>query len=129
MNIELFRECCLALPEVTEDMPFDDTVVTFRLKGKIFACVGVDHPDEAVLKCDPEKAETLRMRYGAVSGAFHWNKKYWNQIAFQRDVDDRLFCQLIVHAYEEVNLKLPKRERVSVAREQWTEALIRMAAG
>ena len=34
MDIEQFRLHCLALPFVTEDMPFDDTVVVFRLKGK-----------------------------------------------------------------------------------------------
>lgn len=32
MNIELFREYCMSLPLATEDMPFDDTVVVFRLK-------------------------------------------------------------------------------------------------
>ncbi len=114
MDIEIFRNCCMALPEATEDMPFDDTVVTFRLKGKIFACIGLDHPDMAVLKCDPEKAEELRDHYSAVEGAFHWNKKFWNQIAFQGDVDDTLFRRLIVHAYAEVNLKLPKRERMEI---------------
>lgn len=102
----------MALPFVTEDMPFDDTVVVFRLKGKIFGCIATDKPDLAVLKCDPEKAEQLRERYSAIEGAYHWNKKYWNQIRFNADVDDNLFLGLVAHAYNEVNKKLPKRERV-----------------
>ena len=112
MDIEQFRLYCMALPFVTEDMPFDDTVVVFRLKGKIFGCIATDKPDLAVLKCDPEKAEYLRERYRAVEGAHHWNKKYWNQIYFGRDVKDELLQSLIAHAYNEVNRKLPKKNRV-----------------
>ena len=80
MNIESFRAYCLSLPETTEDMPFDETVVVFRLKGKIFACVGLDKPDLVCMKCDPERAIELREQYSSIEGAFHWNKKYWNQI-------------------------------------------------
>ena len=112
MDIERFRMLCLSLPQATEDMPFDDTVVVFRLKGKIFGCIATDKPDLAVLKCDPEKAEQLRERYSAVEGAYHWNKKYWNQIYFGRDVKDELLLSLIAHAYNEVNRKLPKKEKV-----------------
>ena len=112
MDIEQFRLHCLALPFVTEDMPFDDTVVVFRLKGKIFGCIATDKPDLAVLKCDPEKAEQLRERYSAVEGAYHWNKKYWNQIRLDADVDRPLIEELTRHAYNEVNAKLPRKDRV-----------------
>ena len=36
MNIEQVRTYTLSLPGVTEDMPFGDDVVTFRIEGKIF---------------------------------------------------------------------------------------------
>ena len=112
MDIERFRMLCLSLPQATEDMPFDDTVVVFRLKGKIFGCIALDTPELAVLKCDPERAEELREHHSAVEGAYHWNKKYWNQIRFNEDVDDKMFVALIAHAYNEVNRKLPKKDRV-----------------
>lgn len=114
MNIEFFREECLALPYVTEDMPFDDTVVVFRLKGKIFGCVATDKPDMIVLKCDPERALELRACYATIEGAYHWNKTYWNQILLDGSVPDALILDLIRHAYEEVNKKLPKRDRVEL---------------
>lgn len=113
MNIESFREYCLSLPLVTEDMPYDDTVVAFRLKGKIFAYICVDKPELATMKCDSERAIELRERYAAVEGAWHCNKKYWNQVWFNRDVDDDLLHELARHAYDEVNKKLPKKDRVS----------------
>ena len=112
MDIELFREYCLSLPLVTEDMPFDDTVVVFRLKGKIFACITLDKPDIVVLKCDPDRAQELRDHYAAIEGAYHWNKKYWNQIRLDADVDRPLIEELTRHAYNEVNAKLPKEDRV-----------------
>lgn len=114
MNIEDFRTYCLSLPFVTEDMPYDDTVVAFRLKNKIFACVFLDKPLIVVMKCDAERAIELRERYGGVEPAYHCNKKYWNQICLDRDVPDELILQLVSHAWQEVNKKLPKKEQVSV---------------
>ncbi len=111
MDIEQFREYCLSLPLTTEDMPFDDTVVVFRLKGKIFACITLDKPDIVVLKCDPDRAQELRDHYAAIEGAYHWNKKYWNQIRLDADVDRPLIEELTRHAYNEVNAKLPKKDR------------------
>ena len=112
MDIELFREKCLALPYVTEDMPFDDTVVVFRLKGKIFGCITLDNHDLVVLKCDPERALELRAEYATIEGAWHWNKKSWNQILLDGSVPDSLIVVLIQHAYDEVNKKLPKKDRI-----------------
>lgn len=112
MDVEMYRSYCLSLPLVTEDMPFDDTVLVFRLKRKIFACLFLDKPNMGVMKCDPEKAIELREQFNAVEGAYHWNKKYWNQIFFNQDVDDELIMQLLEHAWDEVNKKLPKKDRV-----------------
>ena len=112
MNIESFRQYCLSLPLVTEDMPYDDTVVAFRLKNKIFACLFLDKPDIVVMKCDAAQAIDLRERYSGIEPAYHCNKKYWNQVYLDRDVPEDLIRQLARHAWEEVNKKLPKKDRV-----------------
>jgi predicted DNA-binding protein (MmcQ/YjbR family) len=92
-------------------MPFDENVLVFRLHGKICACVAMDNPDLATMKCDPEKALELREQYSSVEGAFHWNKKFWNQIHFNGDCGDKLILELVNHSYQEVVKKLPKKER------------------
>lgn len=112
MHIEQFREICMALPLTTEDMPFDDTLVAFRVHGKIFGCLLLDQPDMVVLKCDSERAIELRGTYSAIEGAYHWNKKYWNQIHLNGSVPDELIRELIEHAYQEVWKKLPKKLRL-----------------
>lgn len=113
MDIESLREYCLSLPLATEDMPFDDTVLVFRLKGRIFACLMLDRPDWIVMKCNSERAIDLRERYEAIEPAWHWNKKYWNQIHLNSDVDRPLMEELLRHSYNEVNAKLPKKDRVT----------------
>lgn len=114
MDIEDFRTRCLSLPFTTEDMPFDDTVLVFRLKGKIFAAVILDRPQLVVLKCDAEKALDLREHFSGIEPAHHWNKKYWNQIHLDQVSDNNLLQELILHAYQEINKKLPKKDRVSI---------------
>lgn len=113
MDIELFREECLALPYTSEDMPFDDTVVVFRLKGKIFGCIPTDKPYIIVLKCNPEHIIELKENYSAIESAYHWNKKYWIQIdTSDRNITNELIIALIKEAYNEVNKKLKKTEQV-----------------
>lgn len=115
MNIEQIREYCLSKPHATEDFPFDETTLVFRVANKIFASIGLDNPDWFCLKCSPDYAIELRERYSAITGAWHWNKKYWNQIGItQGDVPESLVYQLIDHSYEEVIKKLPRKLRDSL---------------
>ena len=39
MNIEEVRDYALSLYGVTEDQPFGDDILTFRVEGKIFVCL------------------------------------------------------------------------------------------
>ena len=59
MNIESAREYCLSLPQVTEDFPFDETTLVFRIGGKIFAMLDLENTEWFVLKCQPVVARLL----------------------------------------------------------------------
>ncbi len=116
MNIEQIRDYCLGKPCATEDFPFDDTTLVFRVKNKIFACIALDNPDWFCMKCNPDYALELRDQYTEITGAWHWNKKYWNQVAITwGSVPDSLIRHLIDHAYEEVVKKLPRKVREELA--------------
>lgn len=112
MNIEEFREYALSLPFTTEDMPFDDHVVVYRLQNKIFACFALNRCDVVAMKCDPELALELRAHYPEISPAFHWSKKFWNDVSLSGNLQEETIRQLLHHAYNEVNKKLPKKDRV-----------------
>lgn len=69
MNIEEFREHCLAVKGAEECFPFDDTVLVFKVMGKMFAFISIAPRDgrfKANLKCDPERSVDLRERYDGV---------------------------------------------------------------
>ena len=111
MDIESIRVYCLSLPKVTEDFPFDDTTLVFRIGGKIFAMMDLEDASKLTFKSDPNQALTLRDKYSEISGAWHMNKKYWNQLNLYGQLSDTLVKQLIRHSYSEVVKKFPKRRQ------------------
>ena len=111
MNVESLREYCLSLPLATEDFPFDETTLVFRVVGKIFAMLDLERPDVVSLKCNPDYALQLREEHPEISGAWHMNKKYWNQVNISGHLEDELVQGLVRHSYAEVVKKLTRKER------------------
>ncbi len=109
MDIETLREYCLSLPYATEDTAFGDDILLLRVCDKIFACISLDRPDYITVKCDPEYALELRDRHVEVEPAWHWNKKYWNQLRLTGTLTEDFIKALIRHSYSEVVKKLPKK--------------------
>lgn len=111
MNVESLREYCLSLPLATEDFPFDETMLVFRVVGKIFAMLDLERPDVVSLKCNPDYALQLREEHPEISGAWHMNKKYWNQVNLSGHLEDEFVQGLVRHSYAEVVKKLTRKER------------------
>ena len=109
MNIESVRDYCLSLPMATEDFPFDETTLVFRVFGKIFAMVDLDDTEWFVLKCDPDYALEVRDRHTEIAPAYHMNKKHWNQLNLFGMLPDELVQSLIRHSYNLVVSKLPRK--------------------
>lgn len=109
MNIEFVREYCLSLPYATEDMAFGEDHLLFRICNKIFACLSIAGDDYLALKCNPEYAIELRERYSEITPAYHWNKKFWNQLRPSLMHDSELLKSLIRHSYAECVKKLPRK--------------------
>ncbi len=109
MDIESAREYCLALPQATEDFPFDETTLVFRIGGKIFAMMDLENTEWFVLKCQPEYAIELREHYPEITAAWHMNKKHWNQLNLFGNLPDNLVQSLIRHSYNEVVKKMPRK--------------------
>ena len=114
MNIESVREYCLSLPHATEDFPFDETTLAFRIGGRIFAMIDLERTEWFVLKCNPDMAIELREKYAEIAPAWHMNKRHWNQINLFGYLSEELICSLIRHSYSLVFGKLPKALRLSL---------------
>ena len=113
MNIEEYRSYCLAKKGVTEEFPFDNETLVFKVAGKMFALTDVTNFASINLKCDPEKAVELRDQYPAVLPGYHMNKRHWNTILMDGSVPDKLLKIWIDESYNCVINTLPKRERAS----------------
>ncbi|NDV58223.1 MmcQ/YjbR family DNA-binding protein [Bacteroides sp. 519] len=110
MNIEELREYCLSLKEATEYMPFEDEYLIFKIFDKWFAIIPLNDPVlKITVKCDSTKAIDLRERYNSVEPAWHFNKKFWNSITLNSDMNDETVKHWIRHSIKEVLKKLPKR--------------------
>lgn len=114
MDIEAFRKYCLQKEGVTEEFPFDQETLTFKVMGKIFALTDVDTFESINLKCDPQRAMELREVYEEVLPGYHMNKKHWNTVIPNGRLGDQLLMELIDHSYERVVATLPLKVRKSL---------------
>ncbi len=115
MNIEELREYCLSLPEVTEDMPFDDETLVFKIGGKMFCFAALEGDLKMNLKCDPDEAIEIRETFPAVTPGFHMNKRYWNTVLIDGSISDSMLKVWILKSYKLVVAKLTKAERIRLA--------------
>ena len=111
MDLELFRNYCLSLKGVTEEMPFGDATLVYKVEGKMFALTGIDMFTSVNLKCDPEEAIELRERYHAVQPGYHMNKQHWNTILIDHSIPDQQLFLWTKNSYDLVVAKLPKKLR------------------
>ena len=100
MNIEEFRDYCLALPGVSEEFPFDQQTLVYKVMGKMFVLCNVDNFVSINLKGKPEDNIDLRERYSGIRPGFHMNKKHWNTIETDGSVEDVLMYDLIKESYD-----------------------------
>lgn len=111
MNIEIFREYCLSKAGVTEEFPFGENTLVFKVSGKMFALTDVDLFSSINLKCNPEEAVLLREHYPAVQPGYHMNKKHWNTIGMDGSIPDKLLFQWIDNSYNLVFEGLPLKQK------------------
>lgn len=109
MFIDELRAYCLSKSFTEECLPFDNDTLVFKVKGKMFALIGLSEAEFVNLKCEPGYAAELRDRYTGIVPGYHMNKTSWNSVYLRRDVDDQLLRALIDHSYREVVKTLPKK--------------------
>lgn len=115
MDVEKFREYCLAKKGATEGTPFGETVLVFKVAGKMFGLMSLNEiPATANLKCDPDLALELRDRYEQVRPGYHMNKKHWNTIGIEGGIPAAELRAMIDHSYDLVVKSLPRKSRGAV---------------
>ncbi|WP_103864861.1 MmcQ/YjbR family DNA-binding protein [Aquimarina sp. I32.4] len=113
MNIEEYREYCIAKKGVTESFPFSrlPDVLVFKVLGKMFTATDISTFMSISVKCNPDHVEYLRETYPAIVPPSYMSKKHWNKVIIDHSIPDTLIKQWIDDSYNLIVKKLPLRER------------------
>ncbi len=80
MDLMDCRGYIMTLPMVEECQPFDEDIVVYKICGKWFATIIFSRGNYIAVKCDPDRAVLLRDEYSSITPAWHYNKRYWNDL-------------------------------------------------
>lgn len=112
MDYDSARDYLLCRPEAVEDFPFGPDVAVFKVKGRMFATLGIENDlARTNLKCDPDEAQALRDIFTGVLPGYHMNKKHWNTVLLDGSVPDYEIERMVDQSYGLVVRGLRKVER------------------
>ncbi len=110
IDIETFREYCLKKKGVSEEFPFDNDTLVFKVKGKMFALTSlVSDQFQINLKCNTDLISDLRAKYTAVLPGYHMNKNHWNTVVVDGSLSKKELLKMIDHSYDEVVRGMTKK--------------------
>lgn len=111
MNIEEIRDYCLTKKAVTENFPFNETVLVFKVMNKMFLLTDLEKGSRITLKNETERNMELREEYPDVIGAFHMNKIHWNSVDYKGAISINIIEQLIDESYDIIVSGLTKKKK------------------
>ena len=91
-------------------------VLIYKVMGKMFAILSTRGDPYAILKCDPDLAESLRERYSGVGHRSHLDRRFWISVSLDADVPAAEIKRLVAHSYEQVCAKLTRKQQAELAR-------------
>ena len=111
MDIETYRNYCLQKKGITEEFPFDESTLVYKVMGRIFTLANIEPFESINLKCNPATALQLREMYEGVTPGYHMNKRHWNTVSTDGSISDRMICQWLDTSYELVVDQLSIRDQ------------------
>lgn len=115
MTHQAVEKYCLSKAGAVKEYPFDKYVSVYKVGGKMFALKkDAEEPLRINLKCDPLYALELRSIYKSVIPGYHMNKKHWNTVICNAEVDDASLESWIDDSYELVFKALARKEQTKV---------------
>jgi predicted DNA-binding protein (MmcQ/YjbR family) len=110
MTFEILNNYCLSHIGAIKEYPFDNTTAVYKVGNKIFALIDeASNSPRINLKCDPYYARELREMYENVIAGYHMNKRHWNTVICEGDIDETLIFEWIDDSYDLVFNSLSKK--------------------
>ncbi len=119
MDIEQIRNYCLGKKGTTEEFPFDEDTLVFKVLGKMFALASLkwwERGEAAInLKADPDYSQELRAEYNSIRPGYHMSKKHWNTLYLHEgELEPQLVKKLIDHSYAMVIKGMTKKMKAQL---------------
>lgn len=121
MTVEDIKGYCRNKHKVTEEFPFGDIPICYKLNGKIFAQLyPYEYDYKITLKCTSDAGQFWRMVYPEkVVRGYHCppvQQPYWNTI-FLADFPENELLNMIDFAYDTVFSKFSKKDQKRIMEE------------
>ena len=108
----MLHNYCFDFTGAIKEYPFDETTAVYKVGNKIFALIDEQsNPPRINLKCDPYYARELREMYESVIAGYHMNKKHWNTVICNGEVDNATLFAWIDDSYDLVFNSLTKKAK------------------
>jgi len=115
MKHEVLEKYCLSKKGASKEYPFDKYVAVYKVGGKVFAFKkDQEEPLRVNLKCDPLYALELRSIYKAVIPGYHMNKKHWNTVICDAEIDEDSLKSWIDDSYDLVFNSLTRKDQAKI---------------
>ncbi len=111
MNIEEFRDYCLAMDGVEEKTPFGrfarryDSLLVFYVLGHMFCMTDMDDFTSVSFRSTPEEIENIETRYSAVAAPVSKAMKFRLTVNLNQDMPESVIRSLVSRAYEIIRNK------------------------
>lgn len=114
--LERVTALCMALPGCTEDLPFDDRTLVFKVGGKMFCLLDVIAFQGCALKASPDDIPELRAQHAGVRIGPYMNGKHWNYVFPEPwgDVPWNVFAEMVATSHALVFKGLTKKKQAAV---------------
>lgn len=100
---------------VTEEQPFGPETLVYKVCGKMYALVAwQEDPLRITLKADPAQIDLQRAMFASIGPGYYMNKRHWNTIQLNGELNDAQLQGLIDDSYQLVVAKLTKKERMTL---------------
>lgn len=125
MDLMDCREYIMTLPMIEECQPFDEDIVVYKICGKWFTTIIFSRGNYIAIKCDPDRAVLLRDEYSSITPAWHYNKRYWNDLLVTA-LPESVVKREIRHSYftvirKNVSPKALREEMLAIVSKQGLE--------
>ena len=112
MDLNALKAYCMSKKGATENFPFDDVTLVFKVGSKMFGLTDISDPKLKIsLKCDPLFALDLRREFSAIKPGWHLNKTHWNTVEIDGTIPEESIFMMINLSYDLVFKGLKKAEK------------------